>query len=351
MSLALGPRSAGATPESPTPRGGVAVEAVAVLTGWGAGIRALPDDAARAAAGRAVIPLSRPDLEGERFRRATRECLMGVAAVDALLREGGIDRGIIRGCSTALFYVTAAAYGASNQAFIVAESMRPARPDGGPSEKRSGSVVAESMRPARPDGGPSEKRSGSVAAESMRPARPEGGSSEKRPAAPRQARPGAVAPGGTYFPYTAPSAMAGEVAIEFELTGPYGILIGGAAATIDALWQATRLLGDGRCERAIVLAVETFEECADLYARGRWLVKRPLVEAAACALLVPGAWRARYDAPRTPSALETATRTRAGETLACAPLIALALAREEDPTGPVSLTGEWRGRRAGLHCG
>jgi hypothetical protein len=329
MSLALGPRSAGATPESPTPRGGVAVEAVAVLTGWGAGIRALPDDAARAAAGRAVIPLSRPDLEGERFRRATRECLMGVAAVDALLREGGIDRGIIRGCSTALFYVTAAAYGASNQAFIVAESMRPARPDGGPSEKRSGSVAAESMRPARP----------------------EGGSSEKRPAAPRQARPGAVAPGGTYFPYTAPSAMAGEVAIEFELTGPYGILIGGAAATIDALWQATRLLGDGRCERAIVLAVETFEECADLYARGRWLVKRPLVEAAACALLVPGAWRARYDAPRTPSALETATRTRAGETLACAPLIALALAREEDPTGPVSLTGEWRGRRAGLHCG
>jgi hypothetical protein len=158
-------------------------------------------------------------------------------------------------------------------------------------------------------------------------------------------------PGGTYFPYTAPSAMAGEAAIEFELTGPYGILIGGAAATIDALWQATRLLADGRCARAIVLAVETFEECADLYARGRWLVKRPLVEAAACALLVPGALRARYDAPRTPSALETLTRTRAGETFACAPLIALALARDEGRTGSVSLTGEWRGRRAGLHWG
>jgi hypothetical protein len=295
MSVALGPRSVGATPEHSAPPGGIAVEAVAVLTGWGPGIRALPDDAARAAAGRAVIPLSRPDLEGERFRRATRECLMGVAAVDALLREGAIDRGIIRGCSTALLYVTGAAYGASNQAFIVAESLRQARTEGG--------------------------------------------------------RSGSVAPGGTYFPYTAPSAMAGEVAIEFELTGPYGILIGGATATIDALWQATRLLADGRCERAIVLAVETFEECAGLYARGRWLVKRPLVEAAACALLVPGALRARYDAPRMPSALETLTRTRAGETFACAPLIALGLARDAGRTESVSLTGEWRGRRAGLHWG
>jgi len=152
-----------------------------------------------------------------------------------------------------------------------------------------------------------------------------------------------------HFPYTAPSAMAGEVAIEFGLTGPYGILIGGAAATIDALWQATRLLAGGRCERALVLAVETFEECAALYARGRWLVRRPLVEAAACALLVPGALRARYDAPRAPSMLETLARVRAGETLACAPLIALALARDGGTAGSVSVTGEWRGRRAGLH--
>jgi hypothetical protein len=320
MSVALGSRFVGATHESPASRGGIAVGAVAVLTGWGLGTRALPDDATRAAAGRSVIPMSRPDLDGERFRRATRECLMGVAAVDALLREGAIDRGIIRGCSTALLYVTGAAYGASNQAFIVAESLRKARTEGGLSEKRPDSVVAESLRQARIAGGTMEKRSGSV-------------------------------PGGTYFPYTAPSAMAGEVAIEFELTGPYGILIGGAAATIDALWQATRLLAHGQCERAIVLAVETFEECADLYARGRWLVKRPLVEAAACALLVPGALRARYDAPRSPSALETLTRARAGETFACAPLIALALACDEGGTGSVSLTGEWRGRRAGLHWG
>jgi len=342
MTVSLESRSAAARPTNPTPPTGTTVEAVAVLTGWGHGIRALPADAARAAAGRAVIPLLRPVLEGERFRRATRECLLGVAAVDALLRESNIGRDTIRGSATALIYVTGAAYGASNQAFVVAESLRQTRTEGGLSEKRPGSVVAESMRQASSEGGLTEKRAGSVVAESTRQASSEGGLTEKRA--------GSVASSGTlHFPYTAPSAMAGEVAIEFGLTGPYGILIGGAAATIDALWQATRLLAGGRCERALVLAVETFEECAALYARGRWLVRRPLVEAAACALLVPGALRARYDAPRAPSMLETLARVRAGETLACAPLIALALARDGGTAGSVSVTGEWRGRRAGLH--
>src|SRR6266508_2462933 len=303
MTVSLESRSAAARPTNPTLPTGTTVEAVAVLTGWGLGIGALPADAARAAAGRAVIPLFRPVLEGERFRRATRECLLGVAAVDALLRESDIARDMIRGSATALIYVTGAAYGASNPAFIVAESLRLARTEGGLRETRAGSVVAESVRQASAEGGLRDKRAGSV-----------------------------VSSGTLHFPYTAPSAMAGEVAIEFGLTGPYGILIGGAAATIDALWQATRLLAGGRCERALVLAVETFEECAALYARGRWLVRRPLVEAAACALLVPGALRARYDAPRAPSMLETLARVRAGGT-----------------AGSVSVTGEWRGRRAGLH--
>ena len=174
-------------PVSCAPATGTTVEAVSVLTGWGKGTRSLPADAARAAEGRSVISLPRPALDGERFRRATRECLLGVAAVDLLLRESAIARDMIRGSSTALLYVTGAAYGASNQAFIVAGSSRPARTEGGLMEKRSGSASSGS------------------------------------------------GPGGTYFPYTAPSAMAGEVAIEFGLTGPYGILIGGAAATIDAL--------------------------------------------------------------------------------------------------------------------
>jgi len=275
---------------------GVAVEGVAVLTGWGHGVQALPSDAARAAAGRAIIPLPRPELEGERFRRATRECLLGVAAVDALLREHHVARDTIRGSATALIYVTGGAYGASNHAWVAADTARAADPDDRSGERRRGAVS-----------------------------------------------------GTLHFPYTAPSVMSGEVAIEFGLTGPYGILIGGAAATIDGLWQATLLLGAGRCERALVLAVETFEDCAELYARGRWLVKRPLVEAAACVLLTPGRLRTRYDAPRAPSALEARVRARAGETLACAPLIALALAREDGAPGPICVTGEWRGRRAGLY--
>jgi len=271
---------------------GTAVEAVTVLTGWGEGVQALPADAARAAAGRAIIPLGRPALEGERFRRATRECLLGVAAVEALLRESRVSRDAVRGSATALLFVTGGAYGASNYAWVAADAARPAELGG-----KGRAAVAGTL----------------------------------------------------HFPYTAPSVMSGEVAIEFGLTGPYGILIGGAAATIDALWQATRLLEAGRCERALVLAVETFEDCAELYARGRWLVGRPLVEAAACALLVPGARRTRYDAPRAGSALEARARTRAGETLACAPLIALALGREDGATGSIGVTGEWRGRRAGLY--
>jgi len=96
------------------------------------------------------------------------------------------------------------------------------------------------------------------------------------------------------------------------------------------------------------LAVETFAECEDLWARGRWLVRPPLVESAACALVVPGPWRATYAPAPAPSPLEALARARAGETLACAPLIALALARAAGDAGPVTLTGEWRGRRAGL---
>ena len=253
---------------------GAAVAGVGLLTGWGEGVAALPVDARAAARGRRVVPLARPSLAGERFRRATRECLLGVAAVEALLRDAGLARAELGGGETALVYVTAAAYGASNVEFI-------------------------------------------------------GG-----------------AAGALHFPYTAPSAVPGEVAIEFGLAGAYAILIGGPAATLDALWQASRLLASGRCRRALVLAVETFAECERLWTRARWLAGRPLVEAAACALLVPSNSTAP-PAP-APSDLEALARARGGETLACAPLVGLALARAAGRTGPVTLTGEWRGRRAGL---
>lgn len=253
--------------------------AVGVLTGWGAGLAAFPADAREAAGDRPVVPLADPLLAGERFRRATRECLLGVAAVMELLKRAGMAGQAIRGCDSALVYVTAGGYGASNRAFIEAGS-----------------------RPGR---------------------------------------------GALHFPYTAPSAVPAEVAIEFGLTGPYVILVGGATATLDALWQAERLLAEGACRRALVVAVETFAECADLYRRARWLVSRPLVEAAVAALLLPGEPASTVRPAVEPAALERLARKRAGETLACAPLIQLALAQElgEDAG---DLTGIWRGRRAAL---
>ena len=48
------------------------VAAVGMLTGWGEGAAALPEDARRAAGERHVLTLARPALDGGRFRRATR---------------------------------------------------------------------------------------------------------------------------------------------------------------------------------------------------------------------------------------------------------------------------------------
>jgi 3-oxoacyl-[acyl-carrier-protein] synthase III len=256
---------------------GTALRAVGVITGWGEGLVALPADAARAAAGRSTVAIDRPTLPGERFRRATRECLLGVAAVQAMLDAAGLTREDIAGADTALIYVTAAAYGASNRAFIEAAT--------------TGSAL--------------------------------------------------------HFPYTAPSAVPAEVAIEFGLTGAYVIFVGGATTTLEALAHAAGLLRRGDCERALVLAVETFRECEDLHARGRWLLRRPLVEAAACALLGPGAGELALTEATAERPLAAAARRRAGETLACEPLIALALGLESGDDRP-GVTGEWRGRRLAL---
>jgi hypothetical protein len=254
---------------------GVDLEAVGVITGWGQGVGALPADAG--SSGQASLMIERPPLDGERFRRATRECLLGVAAVHALLARCGRSPAAIAGGATALLYVTAAGYGASNRAFV-----------------------------------------------------------EAAPTA-----------GTLHFPYTAPSAVPAEVAIEFQLTGPYVIFVGGGVTTLEALAHAGGLVERGECERALVLAVETFRECEDLHARARWLLDRPLVEAAACALLEPGEGRLTVTDALTASPLSRRARRRAGETLACEPLIALALGLE---TGDdrLHVTGEWRGRRLGL---
>ena len=94
------------------------VRAAGVVTGWGRGLLALPTDASAAAGGRRVIEATPAPRTGDRLRRATRECLLAVDAVDALLEDGPLARAEVTGDGTALVYVTAAAYGASNRAFI-----------------------------------------------------------------------------------------------------------------------------------------------------------------------------------------------------------------------------------------
>lgn len=255
---------------------GAGVRAAGIVTGWGRGLEVLPKDAQAAAEGRRVVEATPKPRAGDRLRRATRECLLAIDAVEALLEDGGLARADVAGDGTALVYVTAAAYGASNRAFV------------------------------------------------------EGGG------------------GALHFPYTAPSAVPAEVAIEFGLHGPYAVLIGGAATTVDALEHARTLLERGACARAIVLAVETFAECADLHARARWLHDRPLVEAAAAVLL-----ESRIEGSgdeRTRSDTATAKNRMIGETLACGPLIALAVARAGG-RGDVSVRGRWRGRETALTLG
>jgi len=245
----------------------VNLRAIAVLTGWGPGVDTIPSDPVRAAARRTVIPLLPRPRRDDRLRRATRECLLGVDVLDALIDEAALDRGMLAGAETALVYVTAAAYGASNRAFV------------------------------------------------------EGGGSA------------------LHFPYTAPSAVPAEVAIELGICGPYAVLIGGAAATIDAMAHAGRLLARGLCARAVVLTVETFVECEALHHRGGAAPDGPLVEAAAAALFEPG--EPGLTIPRR------VVSDPGG--FACAPLIALAQASRR--AGVVEVRGHWRGREASLTVG
>lgn len=242
-----------------------AIRALGVLSGQ-----------ARTAAGSPapILPLDRPHRPGDRFRRTTRECLLALAAVDAMLEDGNAGREAIAGERTALLYVTAAAYGASNQEFI----------------ERRGGVV--------------------------------------------------------HFAYTAPAVVPAEVAIEFGVTGAYGILIGGAPATLRAIEQAARLLDSGRCDRALVLAVEIFEECADLYARHRRLLRGPMVETAACLWLERGEGELHLQSVR--GARPARGSARGDERFAAGPLADLRECLDRGAAGPVELSGRWRGEDARL---
>jgi hypothetical protein len=221
-----------------------------------------------------IRALPRPHRPGDRFRRTTRECLLGLAAIDAMLEDGNAGREAIAGEGTALLYVTAAAYGASNREFI----------------ERRGGVM--------------------------------------------------------HFAYTAPAVVPAEVAIEFGITGAYGILLGGAPATLRAIEHAARLLEAGRCARALVLVVEVFEECAELYARHRAFGRGPLVETAACLWLEPGEGELQFESTRGAGRVDrTAPRE---ERFAGGPLADLRAWRDRARAEAVELSGRWRGERARL---
>ena len=254
------------------------IRAAGLCSGWGAGAAAVPVDARAAAGGRSLVGLGRPALQGERFRRATRECLWALAAVEAMLEDGRAEPAAIAGERTALLFVSAAVYGASNRAFIEGTG------------------------------------------------------------------------GGTHFAYTAPAVIPAEAAIEYRLRGPSVLFIGGPPAALRAMWYAATLLAARACDRALVLGVETFEECADLYARARRRTAPPLVEAAACLWLEPGDGRLVLRSSRGRARSDSARRL--GEMLAVGPLAEVALRRHEgysDPLAdPLGLTGAWRGEVADL---
>jgi 3-oxoacyl-(acyl-carrier-protein) synthase len=251
-----------------------AVRALGLLSGR-AGAPGLPVERARTVgAVHPVRSLGRPAPRPDRPRRATRECLLALAAVEAMLDDGRAGRDAIAGERTALLYTTAASYAASNRGFI------------------------------------------------------EGG-------------------GGIHFAYTAPAVVPAEVTIEFGLTGPYAIFLGGPPATLRAIWQGAALIESGACDRALVLAVEIFAECADLYARDRRLLPEPLVEAAGCLWLEPGRGELRFESRRV-GGRRDGTAVTSGQMFGCGPLAALDRWRREPAPGSLELVGSWRGERARL---
>ena len=251
------------------------VRGLALLSPWGRGAAALPGDAATAACGQAVLSLGRPAREGERWRRATREGLLALAAVEAAVEDAGGSPADVAGDGTALIYVTAAAYAPSNRRFI---------------EGRGG---------------------------------------------------------GIHFAETAPAVAPAEVAMALGVSGPYAIMLGGPPTTLRAVAHAASLLERGACERALVLAVEIFDECADLYLRGGRLTGRPLVEAAACCWLEPGDGRLSLG-PGGPRRGRAPIARRLGESLSVEPLAALDAWRAAGAAGTLELTARWRGEGARL---
>jgi len=92
------------------------IRGVGVVTGWGPGVEpdaaAVPDDRA------GIVPAPTPVLDGDRFRRATRECLLAVAAARAAVADAGLAPEAVAGSGTGILFVSATGYAPANRAFL-----------------------------------------------------------------------------------------------------------------------------------------------------------------------------------------------------------------------------------------
>src|SRR5258705_11145934 len=116
------------------------------------------------------------------------------------------------------------------------------------------------------------------------------------------------------------------------VTGRYGIVMGGGRATLRAIERGARLLAAGTCDGALVLAVEIFEECADLYPRHRRSYRWPLVETAACLWLERGAGALSFESAR--DGRRAGGAAGPGERFAAGPLAGLRDWRTRATAGP-----------------
>ncbi|MGH7359797.1 MAG: beta-ketoacyl synthase N-terminal-like domain-containing protein, partial [Candidatus Rokuibacteriota bacterium] len=112
--------TAAAAPPSAAHAPAPGIRGVGVITGWGEGVGVLPAEAPAGAAG--VVPVPTPALGGDRFRRATRECVLAVAAAKAAVADAGLSEAEISGPGTGILYVSATGYAAANRAFLEDET-------------------------------------------------------------------------------------------------------------------------------------------------------------------------------------------------------------------------------------
>jgi hypothetical protein len=116
---AVAPRAGAPPPAATALAPAPAVRGVGVVTGWADRPEGL-GAALRATGGLVTAPT--PALTGDRFRRATRGCLLAVAAARAAVADAGLPAAALAGPGTGILYVSATGYAPANRAFLEDEA-------------------------------------------------------------------------------------------------------------------------------------------------------------------------------------------------------------------------------------